>query len=147
VTTTRTAWLSWAVEPTDRHRPITILATVGLFAGVLMAFLGLPPVDLHGPLHHLGLMDPFCGGTRAAYYTLRGQVTQAWRYNPLGMVAVLAASIAVARAAAGLLTRRWINLTMTWSPPRRRALVATVVVAAAALEVRQQLIAPLLVAR
>ena len=147
MTTTRTAWLSWAVEPTDRHRPITILATVGLFAGVLMAFLGLQPVDLHGPLHHLGLMDPFCGGTRAAYYTLRGQGGQAWRYNPLGLVAVLAASVAVARAAAGLLTRRWVNLTMRWSPARRRTLVATIVVAAAALEVRQQLIAPLLMAR
>ena len=147
MTTTRTAWLSWAVEPTDRHRPITILATIGLFAGVLMAFLGLPPVDLHGPLHHLGLMDPFCGGTRAAYYTLRGQGGQAWRYNPLGLVAVLAASVAVARAAAGLLTRRWVNLTMRWSPARRRTLVATIVVAAAALEVRQQLIAPLLMAR
>ena len=147
MTATRTAWLRWTVEPIDRHRLVTILGTVGLVTGVLMATLGLPPVDLHGPLHHVGIMDPFCGGTRAAYYTLRGQGVQAWRYNPLGLLAVLAASVAVARAAAGLLTRRWMNITMIWSPPRRRVLVAVIVVTAAALEVRQQMIAPLLMTR
>lgn len=147
MTGTRTAWLRWRVEPIDRHRTITILGMLGLIAGVLMAALGLPPVDLHGPLHHMGIMDPFCGGTRAAYYTLRGQGSLAWRYNPLGLLAVLAASVAVARAAAGLLTRRWMNVTTSWSPARRRALVAAVVVAVAALEVRQQMIAPLLMAR
>lgn len=146
MTANTAARLRWSVEPTDRHRPITIIGTVGLLAGVVMAARGLPPVDLHGPLHHLGIMDPFCGGTRAAYYTLRGQGGQAWRYNPLGMAAVLAASVAVARAAAGLATRRWVNLTLTWSPGWRRAIVVAVLIAAAVLEVRQQMIAPLLMA-
>jgi drug/metabolite transporter (DMT)-like permease len=141
---TDTAPFRLSVEPIDRHSPTTIIGAAGLLAGVVMAVLGLPPVDLHGPLHHLGIMDPFCGGTRAAYYTLRGQGGQAWRYNPLGMLAVLAASVAVARAAAGMVTRRWVNLTVTWSPARRRAMVAAVLMAAAALEVRQQMIAPLL---
>ena len=40
-----------------------------------------------------------------------------------------------------------MNVTTSWSPARRRALVAAVVVAVAALEVRQQMIAPLLMAR
>ncbi len=112
----------------------------------MMGRFGLPPVDLHGPLHHLGIMDPLCGGTRAAYYTIRGQGWQAWRYNPLGLIAVVAASAAVARGIAGLLTGRWINLVTAWPARQRRVVVVAVLILAVVLEVRQQSIAPLLMA-
>lgn len=74
-----------------------------------MAVFGLPPVDLHGLLHHVGIMDPLCGGTRATAYTARGEWALAWRYNPLGFLAVVAAAAAVLRAVVGLLARRWVT--------------------------------------
>ena len=40
----------------------------------------------------------------------------------------------------------WVGLTLTWSPGWRRAIVVAVLIAAAVLEVRQQMIAPLLMA-
>jgi len=49
--------LHW--QPTDRH-PV-------------LAAVGLPPVDLHGPLHYLGVMDPLCGMTRGTVAVLRGR--------------------------------------------------------------------------
>lgn len=140
----RGSW--WSVGRVDNHRAITVVGAVGLVAGVLMARLGLPPVDLHGPLHHLGVMDPLCGGTRAAYYTVRGQGAQAWRYNPLGLVAVLAASVAAARAVAGTLTGQWLNISVRWSRAQRRLAIAVIVAVVVVLEVRQQSIAPLLMA-
>ncbi len=57
------------------------MALAVLAAGSTMAVSGLPPVDLHGPLHHDGIMDPLCVGTRAAAYTARGEFALAWRYN------------------------------------------------------------------
>ncbi|GAB3167527.1 hypothetical protein GCM10027059_28570 [Myceligenerans halotolerans] len=35
------------------------------WAAAAMAAFGLPPVDLHEPLHHLGAMSPPCGATQA----------------------------------------------------------------------------------
>ena len=46
-----------------------------------MALWGLPPVDLHGPLHRLGIMDPVCGGTRSAYFAVSARWALAWYYN------------------------------------------------------------------
>ena len=130
----------------DGHRAITVVGSLGLLGGVLMARLGLPPLDLHGPLHHLGIMDPFCGGTRAAYFAVLGRGDQAWTYNPLGFVAVLAASVATARAVAGTLTGLWLNLDLGWSRTQRRVVLAVLLAAMIVLEVRQQSIAPLLMA-
>lgn len=134
------------IGSTDEHRAVTVVGSLGFLAAVMMGRFGLPPVDLHGPLHHLGIMDPLCGGTRAAYYTIRGQGRQAWRYNPLGLIAVVAASAAVARGIGGLLTGRWINLVTAWPARQRRVVVVVVLILAVVLEVRQQSIAPLLMA-
>jgi hypothetical protein len=111
-----------------------------------MAVFGLPPVDLHGLLHHVGIMDPLCGGTRAAAYTARGEWALAWRYNPLGILAVLAAALAVLRAALGALTGRWVTLTVAWTPRRVRTVAATATVLLISLTVRQQLPAEVLIA-
>lgn len=136
--------LSWQTR--DRHRWITLLGLVGLVTAAVMAVYGLPPVDLHGPLHRLGIMDPLCGGTRSARFTAQGDLIQAWRYNPLGIVTVSIALAATARTAIGVLARRWLSLQMTWTPGRRRLTVVVLVVLLVALDVRQQLRADLLIA-
>jgi hypothetical protein len=42
-------------SPVDRSGPqLTRLAAGGLLAGAALAVTGPPPIDLHGPLHHLG---------------------------------------------------------------------------------------------
>ena len=103
-----------------------------------MAVFGLPPLDLHGPLHYLGIMDPLCGGTRAARHTMRGDLALAWQYNPLGILAVLAAAVLVLRALVGSLTSRWLTVAVLWSPRRSRAVVAISLALFAVMTVRQQ---------
>lgn len=138
-------WLRWSVAPRYRHRVVTGLGLAALAAAAGMAVFGLPPVDLHGRLHHVGIMDPLCGGTRAAAYTARGEWALAWRYNPLGILAALAATAAVLRAVVGLLTRRWV--TVAWTPRRVRTVAVTATVLLVALTVRRQMRADLLIAR
>jgi hypothetical protein len=119
-------------------RTISAVAVAGVVVALAMAIFGLPPVDLHGPLHRNGIMDPFCGGTRAARLTMRGELATAWRYNPLGIVSVLVGVLGMLRLAVGLATRRWLNVELTWTPARRRWLLGAALVALALLEVRQQ---------
>lgn len=133
-----------AISRSDEHRLATWLALGALAVALSLAVLGLPTLDLHGPLHRLGIMDPFCGGTRAARYTMLGQFALAWTYNPLGIVVVGVAFLAAARALVGVAFHRWINVHATWTPRLRWLLIAIAVVALVALEVRQQSIAPLL---
>ncbi|HEX6758829.1 MAG TPA: DUF2752 domain-containing protein [Propionibacteriaceae bacterium] len=140
----RQPWLRWSWAPGDDHPMITALAVVGVAVAMLMAVFGLPPVDVHGPLHYLGIMDPLCGGTRAARYTMLGEWRQAWRYNPLGIVAVLGSAALVGRCLIGAITGRWLTATIAWTPRRVRLVVVVVVVLLALLEVRQQLLVHLL---
>ncbi len=91
-------------------------------------------------------MDPLCGGTRAARLTAQGHLAQAWQYNPLGILTVVGGGLAVARAALGVTTRRWLSWAIRWTP-RRKAIAAFVLLALVAwLEVRQQMRADLLIA-
>jgi hypothetical protein len=77
--------MSW--QDRDRAWGITVVAVAGLTVGVLLAVLGMPPVDLHTPPHQFGIMDPLCGGTRALRFTLLGRWHDAWRYDPLSCTA------------------------------------------------------------
>lgn len=138
-------WCTWTWQSRDRHRWVTLLALAGLATAAAMAMFGLPPVDLHGPLHRLGIMDPLCGGTRAARFTAHGDLAQAWRYNPLGIFTVVAAAAAAARAVTGVVARRWLTLHLTWTPRRTRLVVVVLIALLVALEVRQQLRADLLI--
>lgn len=140
----RPTTLRW--EPTDRHWWLTALAAAAVAVAAAMAIVGLPPVDLHGPLHRAGIMDPFCGGTRAARYTAQGRLDEAWRYNPLSILVVLGGVAAIVRAIVGITARRWLILSVAWTPRRRRIALATVLLLLVALEVRQQLRADLLMA-
>jgi uncharacterized protein DUF2752 len=137
-------FLRWSWQAYDTHRPVTVVAFLGVAAAASMAIAGLPPVDLHGPLHYIGIMDPLCGGTRAARFTMRGEFALAWKYNPLGILAVVAAVAATGRAVVGLLTRRWVSVAIAWTPTRRYWVIGLILAAAVVLEVRQQLLASLL---
>jgi hypothetical protein len=127
-----------ALEREVRHQWLTWLSLALLAIAVGMAVFGLPPVDLHGPLHRFGIMDPFCGGTRAARYTALGQWGLAWKYNPLGIATVVAVVLLSVRATIGWLTGRWLTMTVSWS--RRGFWVAAVIATAllVVLEIRQQ---------
>jgi hypothetical protein len=140
--------LAVRVERHDGHRlmtaSLTALAMVGLVMAGAMAIWGLPPISLHGPLFHLGIMEPFCGGTRAAYLFASGDVAGAWTYNPLGIVAVLGAALVTLRTAVGLTTRRWVNLYTDFTRNQRRALWAAVVLLFVLMTIRQNMRAELL---
>lgn len=118
----------------DAHPLWTRIALCGLLGGLLLAVLGMPHLDIHGPLHYLGVMDPFCGGTRSVYRTLRGHLRDAVRYNPAGPMLVLAAVALALRAAIGWSSRRWLDVHMP-----ARLLIPVAVVTLVALDVNQQL--------
>jgi uncharacterized membrane protein YfcA len=125
-----------------RHDELAVwtwIALAGLVIAVLLAVVGIPHVDLHGPLHYLGVMDPLCGGTRSVYLTLHGRLHDAVRYNPAGPLLVAAAVALLIRAAIGWATGRWFTVGLP-----RRILIPVAVVAIVALEVNQQLHAALL---
>ncbi|NYI77037.1 DUF2752 domain-containing protein [Nocardioides panzhihuensis] len=134
------------VERHDRHWWLTALALAALGIAVAMALFGLPPIDLHGPLHKFGIMDPLCGGTRAARYTAQGNLVQAWRYNPLSILIVGGAALAVLRTFVGLISRRWVTFGFAWTPQRRRWMIGAGLLLLVLLEIRQQMRADLLTA-
>lgn len=140
------AALRLSVDRHDEHLWVSLLAILGLAAAVMMAIFGLPPIDLHGPLHKFGIMDPFCGGTRAARYTAQGSFAAAWRYNPLSILIVLCGALALLRTVVGIITGQWINLRFSLSHRQRLILIDVVVLLIVALEIRQQMRADLLMA-
>jgi len=142
----RQARLRWSWQARDRYPWLTRLAAAGVGVATLMAMFGLPPIDLHGPLHWLGVMDPLCGGTRAARYTARGDWATAWRYNPLGIAVVVGSALLIVRAVVGILLTRWLTVAVVWTPARRRAVIAIGILLLSWLAVRQQLRVDLLVA-
>ncbi len=118
------------------------IALGALILAVILATFGLPSVDLHGPLHRFGVMDPLCGGTRAAYAVIMGHWGRAWAYNP-GIFALAAGcSLALVRWLYGRVSGRWLSVSLP-----RRASWAVIVVAVGVLEVNQQLHAGLLMQR
>lgn len=119
----------------DPFPGLTVAAAVGLVLAGLLARFGMPPVDLHSPLHRVGVMAPFCGMTRGSAATMRGDLARAWWYNPASPLVIAAGLAVVARWVLGQATRRWVcaRLQVTrWS-------VVVVGVALAVLEVNQQL--------
>ncbi|NEW33313.1 DUF2752 domain-containing protein [Nocardia cyriacigeorgica] len=127
----------------DRLLWLTVSAVVIAAAATALRVVGVPSVDLHVPTHFLGLMDPFCGGTRATYLLLAGDVSESLRYNPGVLVLVLAVVVlALARGAVGVLTGHWLQIALRLG--MGRALWVVVVIAVLALWVRQQINADLL---
>lgn len=135
--------LDLAVDPTDRHRLLTVLAAAGLAGAAVLAVFGLPPADLHGLLHFAGIMDPLCGATRGVRHTARGEWALAWRYNPASIPLVAGAVLLLIRHLVGALTGRWVTVRVR----RTRTTVTLAVIALLVLQVNQQLHADLLMAR
>lgn len=138
--------VAWSWQQNDHHPNVTIPATLVVVIAVGMALFGLPPVDIHGPFHYVGIMDPLCGGTRAARYTAQGEWQLAWKYNPLGIVVVAGAAVLAARTLAGVLAGLWLTIQIDWSRRRWRWAIAVAATLLIILEVRQQLRADLLIA-
>lgn len=117
------------------HAPwLTGLVGIGLLGSLYLRAFGLPGADLHGPLHRAGVMDPFCGGTRATYVLVRGDLVGAWSWNPLVPLLAAAAVTLIGRFLCGLTTHRWLTVELP-----RRAWLAAFVALLAIVEVNQQL--------
>ncbi|NNG40735.1 DUF2752 domain-containing protein [Flexivirga sp. ID2601S] len=139
--------VSMRIDRSDQMLLLSITGVAGLVVAMTMAIFGLPPVDIHSPFHYAGIMDPLCGGTRAARLTAQGHLQAAWRYNPLGILATVTAALALARFLVGLATHRWIAVRCAWTPRRRRVAYAAAIAAMVVLEFRQQGRASLLMQR
>ena len=108
--------VSFHWERNDRHPTITRLALIGIPLTLLLAVLGLPPIDIHGPLHYLGVMGPTCGLTRGVMWTVRGDLGRAWQFNPASFLVVLTLIGLTIRAAFGRTTGRWLTLHIRRRP-------------------------------
>ncbi len=126
----------------DRARWLTWLAVAMTLTAGALRIVGLPPIDLHGPLHRLGIMDPLCGGTRAMYLLTANDLAGAARFNPTVFPLAFAVVAALVRAGVGWSTGRWASIRV--SPTVRRTLPVVVLALVIALEARQQLRADLL---
>jgi len=103
-------------EGHDRHPTTTRLALIGLPLAVLLAVVGLPPIDIHGPLHYLGIMGPTCGMTRGVMWTTRGDLARAWQFNPASLLVLPTMMGLVVRAIYGRVVHHWLNLNIRWRP-------------------------------
>lgn len=130
-------------SPRDLHPVLSwfmaaiILSTVGLRTA------GVPTVDLHGPLHRIGIMDPLCGGTRATFLLASGDFAAAAEYNPVVFPLALGLAALTLRVLLGVTAGIWYDVRL----PRqmRWPLLAAFVVALVLLGIRQQMHAALLV--
>lgn len=134
--------VGWRCSGVDQHGTLTRLAVAGLVVAGLLAIYGLPPVDLHGPLHYLGAMDPLCGMTRGVRLVARGDLAGALRYNPAAPLVPLAGVLVVARHVYGWRTGRWADVSIRWTP----TLLAATALVVGLLWARQQANADFLVA-
>jgi hypothetical protein len=125
------------VEQTDRDplAGLTWAAAGGLVVAALLARLGMPPVNLHSPLHFAGIMDPLCGMTRGSAATLRGDLRRAWWYNPASPLVILGGLAVLARWVVGRVTGGWLSARVKVT----RVPVAVAGVVLAALELNRQL--------
>ncbi len=130
--TRRGVELVWA--DADRYQRLGYLAAAGLLAAVVMALVGLPPVDLHGPLHYLGAMDPPCGMTRDVVAVVRGRLATAVAYNPASPALVAGAVGTLLRLAVGRRTGRWLEVRVGC----RRLAIVLLTLALLALWANQQ---------
>lgn len=135
-------WLPIAVsvDHVDLHRRLLGPAAAFVAGSVALRVLGLPPIDLHSPLHRLGVMDPLCGGTRGTLALSRGDVAGTWAYNPLVLMLAAGVALIAIRWTIGSLGRRWLNFHVR----RTRAVVGLAVLLTGALWINQQLNAELL---
>lgn len=112
----------------------------GSIGAAVLGLAGLPPVDLHGPGHYVGIMDPLCGMTRAVRFLAHADIGQAWRYNPGSLALAGSALIAAARALVAAATGNWWTVEIA-----RPAWILALIVGVIALQINQQHHASLLI--
>ena len=120
---------------TDSAPRLTAAAVLGLVAAGLLAAFGMPPVNLHTPLHFMGIMDPACGMTRGVAAAARGDLREAWWYNPASPLVVVGGLAVVARWVVGRLTGWWVDARLQAT----RLTLVVVAVVGVVLEVNQQM--------
>jgi len=103
-------------EHHDRHPTTTRLVLIGVPLVVILAIVGLPPVDVHGPLHYLGIMGPTCGMTRGVMWSARGDLARAWQFNPASASVLPTMAVLGGRVIYGEISGRWLNLYIRWRP-------------------------------
>ena len=86
-----------------------------------------PTIDLHGPLHRFGIMDPFCGGTRATFLLASGDFAAAAEYNPAVFPLALSLAALTVRVLLGVTSGIWYHVGH--HPQMRWPLFAAFVVA------------------
>jgi len=123
-----------SIEATDRLPWLAPIVGLGLVGALYLRVVGLPGADLHGPLHRAGIMDPFCGGTRATLMLVRGDVAAAWSWNPLVPLLAVACVAILIRLVAGLASGRWVSLGGS-----RRAWTIFIAAFLLVIEINQQL--------
>ncbi|MPY94946.1 MAG: DUF2752 domain-containing protein [Acidimicrobiia bacterium] len=123
----------------DHYWAFTAVVLAGIGGALVMGRFGVPALDLHSPLHHVGVMDPLCGVTRATAALGRAELASAWRYNPGVFLLAAAAGVALARVVVAAVTGTW-----WWARARGWPVWVAVLAGGAALGVNQQLHAGLL---
>jgi hypothetical protein len=93
-----------------------------VFWGLQSAHATLPPCPF---LYLTGHPCPFCGGTRSFAYMWRGDMTDAFRYYPLGPVLFAGTICAIPLLVLGLVLRRDVRLPRwIWKPVLAAVVVA-----------------------
>lgn len=124
----------------DAHPNLAKMVGFGTIGAIALALFGLPPVSVHGPLHFLGVMDPLCGMTRAVRFMARGDVGNAWRYNPASPFLAVAAVAVSVRWITGRITGKWWNVDIV----SRARVYSVLALPTAVLWMNQQLNASIL---
>ena len=136
----RYPFVEWSWRNDDRVPTLTAIVVMAGLAATTMAVFGLPPVDVHGPWHYRGVMDPLCGMTRAVPLLAQAQIARAVEYMPASPALAAFGAVVLMRAAVGRSTGRWLELRLRWSATAHAALAVLV----GLLSAHQQLHASLL---
>lgn len=124
----------------DRLRALTVAAGIILAAAPVMAVAGIPRVPLMWPFYRLGIVLPGCGLTRGVVALARGDVAEAWGWNPASVAVAALAPLVAARFVVGRWSGRWAHVEVR----PRWWLIAIGLVAVGILWVNQQANADLL---
>src|SRR5690606_566868 len=101
-----------AVTADDRMRWWTWISAGGLVAAVVLAVIGGFPLDTPMPTHSFGWVEPTCGLTRGSTAIARGDLALAWQYNPASFAVVAFGLAGIIRGAVGMVSGRWIRVSI-----------------------------------
>lgn len=108
--------VEWSWSPDASTRAFRAV-TAGALGALALAIFGLPPVDLHGPFHYVGVMGPLCGMTRAVRFFAQGDVATALRFNPAVVLLPVIWAAITTRWTVGRVTGRWLHVSLRWRAP------------------------------